>query len=533
MRVAAVGDNCMDVYSSLGKAYPGGNTVNFAVYILQLGAQSSYTGVVGNDKYGIQLKKALAAKGVDISHLHTKNGNTAITQVELVAGERIFGDYDEGVMANFHLTEEDIFYLCQHDLIHTSIWGKIENNLPELHQKGVKISFDFADKLDHEIVQQALPYVEYAFFSYTQDDQFIRDYLKNAQSKGPKIAIATLGENGSLAFDGNNFTNFGIVPVNVVDSIGAGDSFIAGFLFGVLSNKSLLECLAQGAKKASETLQYMGAWKEETGPVLCTKVAAIGDNCMDIYPKLGKQYPTGNIVDFAVTMQQLGIPSSVISVTGNDENGKIMLDTLSAEGLDLTHLHMGTGPTAVTYMDMDGKDRVHGEYVEGVLEKMVFTSTDIEFAARHCLVHTAFWGKADSQLEKLRSHGALISFDYATKKDDPMIRRTLPFVDYAFFSFAGAQKDAQNYLAEVCANGPQVAVATFGSEGSMAYDGLEFFTFGIYPAKVENTVGAGDAFIAGFMFGVLSGYSLQDCLSTGARTAASVVEIFEPWQKTK
>ena len=184
-------------------------------------------------------------------------------------------------------------------------------------------------------------------------------------------------------------------------------------------------------------------------------------------------------------------------------------------------------------MDMNGKDRVHGEYVEGVLARMVFTAEDIEFAARHNLVHTAYWGKADSCLEQLRSHQALISFDYATKKDDPVVQRTLPFVDYAFFSFSGAKKDAQKYLAEVCANGPQVAVATFGSEGSLAYDGQEFFTFGIYPAKVENTVGAGDAFIAGFMFGVLSGYTLQNCLSAGARIAAAVVETFEPWQKTK
>ena len=46
-----------------------------------------------------------------------------------------------------------------------------------------------------------------------------------------------------------------------------------------------------------------------------------------------------------------------------------------------------------------------------------------------------------------------------------------------------------------------MAVATFGSEGSLAYDGEQFYQFGIFPATVENTVGAGDAFIAGFMAG--------------------------------
>ena len=48
-RLAAVGDNCMDVYDRTGEAYPGGNPVNVAVYTLRLGGAASYTGVVGTD----------------------------------------------------------------------------------------------------------------------------------------------------------------------------------------------------------------------------------------------------------------------------------------------------------------------------------------------------------------------------------------------------------------------------------------------------------------------------------------------------
>jgi len=49
------------------------------------------------------------------------------------------------------------------------------------------------------------------------------------------------------------------------------------------------------------------------------KVAAIGDNCIDLYEKLDRFYATGNAVDFAVNMQKLGIDTAVISTTGNDE----------------------------------------------------------------------------------------------------------------------------------------------------------------------------------------------------------------------
>lgn len=261
------------------------------------------------------------------------------------------------------------------------------------------------------------------------------------------------------------------------------------------------------------------------------RVAAIGDNCMDVYPRLNRQYPTGNAVDFAVNMQQLGIPTSIISVTGNDDYGRLMLATLQTEGLDISHLRVGEGPTAITYMDMNGKDRVHGEYVEGVLANMQFSPEEIDFASHHDLVHTAFWGKADPYLAQLREFGALISFDYATKHNDPLVARTIPFVDYAFFSIP--KDDAPDFLKQAQACGPRVVVATFGDQGSLAYDGKQFYTYGIYPAVVENTVGAGDAFIAGFMYSILSGVDISKSLETGAKVAASVVETFEPWVMTK
>jgi len=259
------------------------------------------------------------------------------------------------------------------------------------------------------------------------------------------------------------------------------------------------------------------------------RVAAIGDNCIDVYPKLGRQYPTGNAVDFAVNIRKLGFPTSLISVTGSDQNGAWMLDTLKAEDLDITHLRVGNGATAITYMDMNGKDRVHGEYVEGVLQDLVFTPEELEFAARHDLVHTAFWGKADGNLPELKAHGALLSFDYTTQKDDPLVARTLPYVDYAFFSLKKAEAEA--FMKEAWKQGPKVVVGTFGVDGSAAYDGERFYYFGIFPAQVENTIGAGDAYMAGFMAAVLRGRSLDEALRSGAKVAAEVVEVFEPWVK--
>ena len=46
----------------------------------------------------------------------------------------------------------------------------------------------------------------------------------------------------------------------VVDTMGAGDSYIAGFLAGIVDGLSIEECMHQGAATATETLKYFGAW---------------------------------------------------------------------------------------------------------------------------------------------------------------------------------------------------------------------------------------------------------------------------------
>lgn len=261
IRVATVGDNCIDFYDSTGEYYPGGNPVNVAVYMTRMGAHASYTGAVGQDGYGRFMIESIKAKGVDTSHIKILPGSTALTHVLLQEGERILGEYEEGVMADFKLSAEDIAFLCSHDLIVSGIWGKIDPDLPELKKRGVPLAFDFADKLDHNITRRALPYVDYAFFSWEGEDmQELMAFMKRTQALGPGIVVVTRGAKGSIAYDGESFTEFGIIACDVIDSMGAGDSYIAGFLLGMLTHKSIAESMKQGALSSSITLGYYGAW---------------------------------------------------------------------------------------------------------------------------------------------------------------------------------------------------------------------------------------------------------------------------------
>ena len=261
------------------------------------------------------------------------------------------------------------------------------------------------------------------------------------------------------------------------------------------------------------------------------RVAEIGDNCIDLYERLDRKYPTGNVVDTGVNLKKLGVDVSVISTTGSDENGKWMIESLKKEGLDISHLKVAEGQTAITYMDMIDNDRVHGDYVEGVLADMVFDDEDVEFAAGHDLVHTALWGMAEDAIEKIAKKGTPVAFDYADRLDHELVEKTFPYVTYGFYSYHnGHDEFIENFLKDKVDRGMKIAVATFGEQGSLAYDKDGFHVGNIVPAeKVVNTVGAGDSFIAGFIYGILNNCTTEECLQKGAEVASKVVAVFEPW----
>lgn len=259
MKLAAVGDNCMDVYNT-GEAYPGGNPVNVAVYYVRCGGEASYTGVVGTDPYGSVMKESIADKGVDVTTVTAKEGKTAITHVELKNGERVFGEYEEGVMADFVLSEEQMEYLCKQDLVVTALWGNVHEQLKEIHDHGVKVAYDAATAPESKAAQIAIPATDYLFYSAESDTEELRKQMRELYAQGPELVVATLGEEGSIAYDGNRFYTCGIVPCEVVDTLGAGDSFIAGFLKGMSDGKSIVECMQEGAACSSVTLGYFGAW---------------------------------------------------------------------------------------------------------------------------------------------------------------------------------------------------------------------------------------------------------------------------------
>ena len=123
------------------------------------------------------------------------------------------------------------------------------------------MAFDGAERPFDPAGQIALPHTDIAFFSDdTLEDEALREKILRVAAMGPKLVVATRGSRGSLAWDGVQFYTGGIVSCPVVDTMGAGDSFIAGFLMAWLEGKPVPSCMQRGAEQAAFTIGYAGGW---------------------------------------------------------------------------------------------------------------------------------------------------------------------------------------------------------------------------------------------------------------------------------
>lgn len=178
-------------------------------------------------------------------------------KMDLINGvDRVHLEEVEGVMKDFALTEEDKEYIKTFDYLHTDLFGNILKDLPELRAAGVKVVMDFSifSGNPEYNTDENFKNVDYAFLSYEKEDDYIREHIKRIQSFGVKIVTATLGENGSLSYDGERYYHYGIVPVKVVNTVGAGDSYIAGFTYGIMNGWEIPKCQEFGAKISSEVI---------------------------------------------------------------------------------------------------------------------------------------------------------------------------------------------------------------------------------------------------------------------------------------
>ncbi len=233
MRLIGIGDAVVDIYQDQHRMYPGGSVVNVAVMARRCGAEhTAWLGLVGDDAAGQHLQACLVEEGVDISRHRVVRGSTGAAYVTLDAqGDRCFT-------------------------------GSLERELSKLH--GQTLSFDFSspEYWTSDDLERICPLLGFAFFSGSDLSQAeIRTLVRRVHDLGVEVVGVTRAEAPAYFSHGGTVVEQPVYPATVVDTMGAGDSFIAAFLTHYLTEQTgLAPALAFAARYAAEVCGYHGAF---------------------------------------------------------------------------------------------------------------------------------------------------------------------------------------------------------------------------------------------------------------------------------
>lgn len=274
--------------------YPGGAPANVACALVKLGTPAGFVGCVGQDQPGNELVQLLQEIGVNTTGIqrHPSAPTRQVYVVRSEQGDREFAGFGEvptTVFADTHLQAKEL----PASLFETAdflVLGTLEMAYPDsrqatyqalklANQYDVKIVLDVnwrsmfwedpqeAPPLIHELIKQIdflkIAEEEAEWLFGTTDAGAINYRLNSVEG-----VLVTAGGEGSAYCLGGNEGKLPAFPVEVVDTTGAGDGFVAGFVHQLCRHG--IHCL-KDADMAKNVIAYANA----VGGLTATKPGAI------------------------------------------------------------------------------------------------------------------------------------------------------------------------------------------------------------------------------------------------------------------
>jgi len=256
---------------------------NLCIGLARLGHSALFISRVGADPLGGRIRQTLQKEGVDTRALSMDpNAPTGVFFREhFPDGQRRVYYYRKGSAAS-QLGVEDLreeWFTGARILHLTGITPALSASCADACQKaiemarvrGMKISFDpnYRARLwDEQTARKALlPLVEQADFLLMghEDARALlevdgaEESLRAAAVLGPSVVVFKQAEEGAFALDGGEIVKVPAYPVEkVIDPVGAGDGFDAGFLAGWLRGLPMIDCLKAGARVGASAVQVLG-----------------------------------------------------------------------------------------------------------------------------------------------------------------------------------------------------------------------------------------------------------------------------------
>jgi len=179
--------------------------------------------------------------------------------VRVVSGNRVFGSGDVGV-SRFSLAEQDWAAVPAADVVHTGDCSMLEADLAQLGAAATLLSFDFSER-PWDYVAQHAPHADVAILSAASTSDDPTELVARVAALGPTVVAVTQGVAGAtLWVDGHDLLHAPAGAGPVIDSLGAGDAFIARLLVGLARGEAPERLLPAATTYATETCGQHGAF---------------------------------------------------------------------------------------------------------------------------------------------------------------------------------------------------------------------------------------------------------------------------------
>ncbi len=248
-------------------------------------------------------------------------------------------------------------------------------------------------------------------------------------------------------------------------------------------------------------------------------------------------HPGGSAANTMVALARLGHRVGFIGKVARDEAGTLLLRDFTEEGVDTKGVvvsETGVSGHVMGFVDRTGERAL---YVEpGVNDTFRPEEIDLEYALSSRFLHFAsFVGERpllgqQKVVESLSS--VTISFDpgmlYASRgleKIRPILRRTHVVFPNALELRQLTEQNPKEGSKILIEEGVRIVAVKLGDKGCYVTDGDSEYWIEAFPVMAVDMTGAGDAFCAGFLHGLIGGKSLEECGRLGNLVAARKVSM--------
>jgi len=238
----------------------GSSSAIVAHNLASLGSRVSFTTMVGHDEFGRIALERLGTSGVDTSRtIYSASSRTGVTLLLPHGAERHILTYP-GTIAELMIESLDFDQLTQARHVHLSslyLQRGLHAGLPQLFarlkQVGITISLDTNDDPDDRWgapLDELFPYVDVFLPSESEICRIARtsdldDAIGKLAPRVPAIVVKR-GSKGARVHQQGRSIDVSATPVTPVDTIGAGDSFDAGFLHAWFAGRSIVTAARVG-----------------------------------------------------------------------------------------------------------------------------------------------------------------------------------------------------------------------------------------------------------------------------------------------